>query len=199
VGEIWRSQVWFPFLVAGAVVAAAWAGSRLGLPAARVRSRVDVVTGAALVLGLYALTAVVDGEPPTVSVVLCGAIAVAIWPWWDLPAGSLGVALSAAVLGPLAEIVLVAVGAASYGDDALFGVAPWLPCLYFGAGAVASGLWAATSTAAGRGRRRRRSRLLQAVLPYCRPATPRQDAFAEISAAAGPPLPDPAQCLATRS
>jgi hypothetical protein len=62
-------------------------------------------------------------------------------------------ALAGAVLGPAAEIVLVELGAASYADDALFGVAPWLPCLYFGAGAVASGLWAAVGgagrTAAG--------------------------------------------------
>jgi hypothetical protein len=143
VPTIWRSQVWFPFLVAGAVLAAAWSGRRLGLPAARVRSRADVVLGAALVLALYALTAVVDGEPATVSVVLCGAIAMAIWAWWDPSQGAFGIALSAAVLGPLAEIVLVELGAASYADDALFGVAPWLPCLYFGAGAVASGLWAA--------------------------------------------------------
>ena len=46
--------------------------------------------------------------------------------------------------------MLVELGAASYADDSLFGVAPWLPCLYFGAGAVASGLWAAVS---GRGER----------------------------------------------
>ena len=98
---------------------------------------------AALVLALYALTAVVDGEPATVSVVLCGAVAVAIWAWWDPAPVAFAVALSAAVLGPLAEIMLVELGAASYADDALFGVAPWLPCLYFGAGAVASGLWAA--------------------------------------------------------
>ena len=47
------------------------------------------------------------------------------------------------MLGPLAEIGVVAIGAASYAPDAsgLFGVAPWLPCLYFAAGAVASGLW----------------------------------------------------------
>ena len=119
------------------------------------RSRADVATGAALVLALYALTAVVHDEPATVSVVLCGAVAVAIWSWWDPSPGAFAVALSAAVLGPLAEIVLVELGAASYADDSLFGVAPWLPCLYFGAGAVASGLWAAvsgagrTSTAAG--------------------------------------------------
>jgi hypothetical protein len=141
VPEIWRSQVWFPFLVAGAVLLAALAGRR----AARPRPRSDVVLGAALVLALYALTAVVDGEPATVSVVLCGAIAVAIWAWWDPSRGAFVVALSAAVLGPLAEIVLVELGAASYADDTLFGVAPWLPCLYFGAGAVASGLWAPLS------------------------------------------------------
>jgi hypothetical protein len=79
-------------------------------------------------------------------------IAVAIWSWWDPSLGAFAIALFAAVLGPLAEIVLVELGPAGYADDALFGVAPWLPCLYFGAGAVASGLWAAVSprqTAAG--------------------------------------------------
>jgi hypothetical protein len=152
VPEIWRSQVWFPFLVAGAVLLAAWSGRRAGLPAERVRARADVVTGAALVLALYALTAVVDGQPATVSVVLCGAVAVAIWSRWDPSTGAFVLALAAAFLGPLAEIVLVELGAARYADDALFGVAPWLPCLYFGAGAVASGLWAAVNgrrTAAG--------------------------------------------------
>ena len=153
VPEIWRSQVWFPFLVAGAVLAAAWAGRR----DARVRSRADVVLGAALVLALYALTAVVDGEPATVSVVLCGALAVAIWAWWDPAPVAFVVALSAAVLGPLAEIMLVELGAASYADDALFGVAPWLPCLYFGAGAVASGLWAALDGSRSSPLRRRTS------------------------------------------
>jgi hypothetical protein len=41
--------------------------------------------------------------------------------------------------------VLVAVGVASYAEDAdgLGGVAPWLPCLYFAAGAVAARLWVA--------------------------------------------------------
>ena len=44
-----------------------------------------------------------------------------------------------------AEIALVEVGAAEYAPDAdrLLGVAPWLPFLYFAAGAVASGLWEA--------------------------------------------------------
>jgi hypothetical protein len=32
VPTIWRSAVWFPFLVAGAVLLAAWSGKRAGLP-----------------------------------------------------------------------------------------------------------------------------------------------------------------------
>jgi cellulose synthase/poly-beta-1,6-N-acetylglucosamine synthase-like glycosyltransferase len=58
---------------------------------------------------------------------------------------ALAVAAGAAVLGPLAEIAIVQIGAASYAPDAddLGGVAPWLPFLYFAAGAVASGLWPA--------------------------------------------------------
>ena len=58
-------------------------------------------------------------------------------PWRSPPA--------AAVLGPLAEIAVVAAGASSYSDpvDGLAGVAPWLPCLYFAAGAVAARLWSA--------------------------------------------------------
>lgn len=139
---LWQSGLWFPFLVGGSVVGAARAGISRGLPR-RTRARRDVVTAIAAVLALYALTATMRGQPGTVSVVLCGAVAVLIWAWWDPSLGALGVALVAAVLGPLAEIGIVALGAARYASDssALAGVAPWLPCLYFGAGAVASGLW----------------------------------------------------------
>ena len=142
---IWKSQIWFPVLIAGSVLAAAWAGRRAGLPALRVRTRADAAVGAALVLALYALTALLRGEPAPVSVVLTGAIALAIWAWWDPSPGAFVVALVAAVLGPAAEALLVELGAATYTDNDLFGVAPWLPCLYFAAGAVASGLWVAVS------------------------------------------------------
>ena len=145
VPELWNSQIWFPFLVGGAVLAAAWVADRMGLPAVRRRTRTDVVTGAALVLALYALTALLLGEPATVTVLLTGAIALAIWSWWDPSPGAFAVAAGAAVLGPAAEILLVAVDAASYADDGLFGVAPWLPCLYFAAGSVAAGLWSAVA------------------------------------------------------
>jgi hypothetical protein len=85
------------------------------------------------------------GQPTTVSVALTGAIAVAIWSWWDPSPGALVVGLGAAVAGPLTEIAIVAAGAASYAgdEDGLGGVPPWLPCLYFAAGAVAARLWAA--------------------------------------------------------
>jgi hypothetical protein len=145
VPEIWRSAIWFPFLVAGAVVAAAWLAERqsAALPPARIRARSDVVAGAAAVLALYALTAALKGQAETVSVILTGAIALLIWRWWDPSAGALVVALAAAVAGPLVEIGVVAAGASSYaGDsDGLAGVPLWLPCLYFAAGAVAARLW----------------------------------------------------------
>jgi hypothetical protein len=142
VPEIWRSRVWFPVLVAGAVLLAAWMGRRADLPA-RERDARDVVIGTAAVLALYALTAALRGQPATVSVALCGALAVAVWAWWDPSSSAFVIAAGAAVAGPLVEIALVAIDAASYAPDSddLAGVAPWLPCLYFAAGAVASGLW----------------------------------------------------------
>ncbi len=141
--EIWNSQVWFPFVVGGAVLGAAWVAERAGLPAVRSRNRADAVRGAALVLALYALTAVLRGEPATVSVTLTAGLALALWPWWDPSPRAFAIAAGAAVLGPAAEALLVAIDASSYAEDTdgLAGVAPWLPCLYFGAGAVAAGLW----------------------------------------------------------
>jgi hypothetical protein len=112
---------------------------------------IDVIAGAAVVLGLYALTAALRHQPVTVSVTLTAAVAVAIWAWWDPSPGAFAFAAAAAVLGPLAEIALVAVDAAHYAPDAddLGGVAPWLPGLYFGAGAVTSGLWQALKHSEG--------------------------------------------------
>jgi hypothetical protein len=165
VPEIWRSAIWFPFLVAAGVLLGAWLPARMRLPAVRQRKLADVPAGAGVVLALYALTALLRGEPDTVAVVLTSAIAVAIWSWWDPSPGTLLVAALAAVIGPLAEIGIVALGAASYaGDsDGLGGVAPWLPALYFGAGAVAARLWpafrgeGASTSAAGRASARPRS------------------------------------------
>ena len=145
---IWRSVLWFPVLFAGGVLLAAWLGRRMALTWVRTRDRADVAAGAGLVLALYALTAALRHQPTTVSVVLTGALAIAIWAWWDPSPGTLALATGAAIAGPLAEIAIVAAGAASYapGADGLAGVAPWLPCLYFAAGAVAGGLWRAIAS-----------------------------------------------------
>jgi hypothetical protein len=142
---IWESRLWFPVLLAGSILTGAWLAEKANLPAVKRRGRVDVVTGAALVLALYALTSALRGEPATVTVILTGAIAVAVWSWWDPSPGTLAVATAAAILGPLAEIVIVERDAAHYASDAddLGGVAPWLPCLYFAAGAITARLWGA--------------------------------------------------------
>lgn len=151
VPEIWRSAIWFPVLLAGGILALALIGERLRerFPPIRARTRLDVLPAAAAVLALYALTAALEGQPVTVSTILVGSVAVAVWGWWDpSPGAALGGAL-AAVAGPLAEIAIVKAGAASYtpGNDGLAGVAPWLPALYFAAGAVAFRLWRAIGEA----------------------------------------------------
>ncbi len=154
VPAIWNSAIWFPFAVGLAVLGAAEAGHRLDL-SSRVRTRADVVIGGSVVLALYALTAVLRGQPMTVSVVLCSAIALGVWAWWDPTLPVLAFAVGAAVLGPVAEMLVVAIGAAHYASDAdgLGGVAPWLPCLYFAAGTVASGLLRAVSNNEAHGSR----------------------------------------------
>ncbi len=144
VPTLWNSAIWFPFAVGLAVLGAAEIGARLGLPS-RARTRVDVVIGSAVVLALYALTAALRGQDATVSVVLCGAVAVAVWAWWDPTPRAFGIAVGAAILGPIVEMLVAAAGASHYASDsdAYGGVAPWLPCLYFAAGAVASGVMTA--------------------------------------------------------
>jgi hypothetical protein len=141
VPTVWNSAIWFPFAVGLAVLGAAEVGSRLDLPS-RPRTPVDVVIGSAMILALYALTATLRGHDATISVVLCGAIAVAVWAWWDPTPRVFALAAGAAVLGPIAEMLVAASGASHYASDSdgLGGVAPWLPCLYFAAGAVASGV-----------------------------------------------------------
>jgi hypothetical protein len=149
VPTLWNSAIWFPFAVGLAVLGAAEAGHRLDLPS-RIRTRTDIVIGSAVVLALYALTATLRDQDMTTSVVLCGAVAVAVWAWWSPTSRCLAVACAAAILGPVAEMAVVASGASHYtsGSDALGGVAPWLPCLYFASGAVASGVLGALQDSA---------------------------------------------------
>lgn len=58
-------------------------------------------------------------------------------------------AIVCAALASAAEMTLVAAGLYSYAEGALCGVALWLPCLFFAAGAVASGLLGTAMTLAG--------------------------------------------------
>jgi hypothetical protein len=148
---IWESAIWFPFAIAFSILGGAFVAEKLSFEVVKRRGRADVVTAAALVLALYALTSALRGEPTTVTVVLTGAIAVAIWAWWDPSPGALLFATAAAILGVLGEIVVVELDAAHYADDVdgLGGVAPWLPCIYFAAGAVTSQLWAAVARNGG--------------------------------------------------
>jgi hypothetical protein len=147
VPAVWRSAIWFPFLVGGGILALALLGRRTSLVPARQRSARDVPAAAAAVLAVYAITAALKGQPETVSVVLVCALGIAVWGWWDPSPGAALGGLIAATAGPLAEIAIVEMGAASYAadSDGLLGVAPWLPGLYFAAGAVAWRLWDAVS------------------------------------------------------
>jgi hypothetical protein len=148
VPRIGLSAAWFPVLVGSAVLATAALGRRLDLPR-RTRTRRDAWIGASAVLVLYVLTALLRALPGWLGVMLTGAAAVALWRWWDASRTTGLVALAAALLGPATEIALVRLGAVRWAADAsaLFGVASWLPCLYFAAGAVGSGLWRALSPA----------------------------------------------------
>lgn len=154
VPAIWRSAVWFPFAVAGAILLIAYIGRRVGLPETNQRTRGDVALGVAAVLGLYALTSVLHDQPTTVAVIACSSIAALIVLWWDPSPGAFALAIAAAIIGPVAEMLVMEIGAARYlpGSDGLVNVSPMLPPLYFAAGGVASGMWRAIQSPVARDR-----------------------------------------------
>ena len=133
---VWSSPIWFPLLVALATVSIA--ELRLHMPALRtsVTAR-QGLAGVAAVVGIYVTTALVHTAPPVPANALIYALAVITWcalgDRWGAICG-----LLAAVIGPAVEAVVAAAGLARYADDsdALFGVAPWLPALYFAFGVV---------------------------------------------------------------
>ena len=133
---VWSSPIWFPLLVALATVSLA--ELRLHMPA--LRSSVTArqgLAGVVAVVGIYVTTALVHTAPPVPANALIYALAVITWcalgDQWGAICG-----LLAAVIGPVVEAVVAATGLARYADDsdALFGVAPWLPALYFAFGVV---------------------------------------------------------------
>jgi hypothetical protein len=133
---VWSSPIWFPLLVALATVSIA--ELRLRLPDLRtsVTAR-QGLAGVAAVLGIYVTTALVHTAPAIPANVLIYALAVITWcalgDRWGALCGVL-----AGVAGPAVEAVVAAAGLARYAEDsdALFGVPPWLPALYFAFGVV---------------------------------------------------------------
>src|SRR5689334_8025767 len=135
---LWSSPVWFPALVGSATVVLA--ELRLWLPAPRTAVSVrQGIAGIAAVLGIYAITALVHTAPTGPTTVLICALAAITWctlgDRFSLVCGA-----AAAVLGPAIEAWMTVVGLFSYteGSDSLFGVALWLPALYFAFGVVAA-------------------------------------------------------------
>ncbi len=133
---VWSSPIWFPMVVALATVSVA--ELRLHLPAPRTSVAVrQGVAGVAAVVGIYVTTALVHAAPAVLANALIYALAVITWcalgDRWGALCGVL-----AAVVGPAVEAVIAAAGLARYAEDsdALFGVAPWLPALYFAFGVV---------------------------------------------------------------
>jgi hypothetical protein len=138
---IWKSQLWFPVAVGLATVATGEVRLRLG-PARPGSKPVEAVVAIASVVGLYALTAVVTDEDPLAATVLIWAGAFLIAARFGGGAPALVCAVLAAILGPLAEILIVEAELAMYAPaaDGLIGVAEWLPALYFAFGIVAARL-----------------------------------------------------------
>jgi hypothetical protein len=133
---IWSSPSWFPLLVAVATVSLAELRLRLRAPRASVTAR-QGLAGVAAVIGIYIITALEHTAPAVPVTVLICALAVITWcVLGDGPCAICGVL--AAIGGLIVEAALAAAGVFRYADDsnALFGVAPWLPALYFAFGVV---------------------------------------------------------------
>jgi hypothetical protein len=99
------------------------------------------LAGVAAVIGIYVITALEHTAPAVPVTVLIYALAVITWcVLGDTPGAVCGVL--AAIGGPIVEAVLASTGVFRYADDSdsLFGVATWLPALYFAFGVVVAAL-----------------------------------------------------------
>jgi hypothetical protein len=133
---IWSSPIWFPLLVGAATVSLAELRLRLRAPRTSVTAR-QGLAGVAAVIGIYIITAVEHTGPTVpVTVLICALAAITWCVLGDGPGAVCGVL--AAIGGPIVEVVLAGAGVFRYADDsnALFGVALWLPPLYFAFGVV---------------------------------------------------------------
>ena len=120
---IWKSQFWFPIAVGLATVATGEVRLRLAPP----RPGGDLNEGIAAissVIAIYALTAVVTDEATGAATVLIWALAFLVYARFGDGRPALICAVTAAILGPAAEILLVETDVAAYSPaaDGLFGV-----------------------------------------------------------------------------
>lgn len=138
---IWKSQLWFPVAVGLATVTAGEVRLRLG-PACTDGDLTEALAAIASVIGIYALTAAVTDEDPLAATVLIWCLALLVFARFGDGRPALVCAVLAAVLGPLAEVVVVEADLARYAEtaDGYLGVAEWLPALYFAFGVVAARL-----------------------------------------------------------
>lgn len=139
---VWRSQLWFPLMVGGGTAALGWVRVRFASRAAVGGPTRQAVLMIASILGLYALTAIVRGEPQDVAVVLVYAVAAVICASFATGPADLACGVLAAFFGVATEIVLAAAGVFEYADDVsqVAGAASWLPALYVAYGVVAGRL-----------------------------------------------------------
>jgi hypothetical protein len=138
---IWKSQLWFPIAVGLATVSTGEIRLRLG-PSRPGSNPVEAAAAIASVIALYALTAAMTNEDPLTATVLVWSLAILIAARFGGGMPALACAALAAVLGPLAEVLIVEAELAMYAPsaDGLLGVAEWLPALYFAFGIVAARL-----------------------------------------------------------
>jgi hypothetical protein len=130
---IWKSAIWFPALVGLATVSVGEVRLRLGPTRPGFDPRIGVGAGAAVV-AIYSITSLA-GDDRTAAVALVTMLAVIVACFFgDRPGIICG--LLAAVLGPIAEIVIVELDLSEYSaaNDSLLGVGLWLPGLYLAFG-----------------------------------------------------------------
>ena len=131
---VWSSPIWFPLLVALATVSLAELRLHMPAPRTSVTAR-QGLAGVAAVVGIYVTTALVHTATAVPVNVLIYALAVITWCASVICCGAVcGASPPSSV--PRSRPSLAAAGLARYADDsdALFGVAPWLPALYFAFG-----------------------------------------------------------------
>lgn len=138
---VWESQLWFPILVGGGTAALGWIRVRIG-DDGRGGGMREAAQMVAWVLALYALTAIVRGEPQDVAVVLVYAAAAGISGAFAHSRADIACGALAAVVGVTIEIILANAGVFEYAEDVadFLDVATWLPALYFAYGVIAGRL-----------------------------------------------------------